>query len=88
VVILKRLMKINLKELCKQKLILKSITESEVETITKTDLNRLKRIAMLLDEVESDLEITGESKIELDKPRLDAIEERNKMLSFNRTSED
>ena len=36
----------------------------------------------MYEEVETDLEMCGESIIEIDMPRLEAIEERNKMLSF------
>ena len=43
---------------------------------------KLDKLLRLLENIESDLELSGESIIELDKERLEAIEERNKMLNI------
>lgn len=41
-----------------------------------------------MQDIESDLELGGESIIELDKTRTEAIEERNKMLRFKKNSDE
>jgi len=58
------------------------------QNVTKGLARKLDEVVKLYDEIESDLEIGGESIIELDKPRLEAIEERNKMLNILNKSDD
>ena len=48
----------------------------------KKSAKLIDKILLMYEEVETDLEMCGESIIEIDMPRLEAIEERNKMLSF------
>jgi len=58
------------------------------QDVTKGLARKLDEVIKLYDEIESDLEIGGESIIELDKPRLEAIAERNKMLNILNKSDD
>ena len=41
-----------------------------------------------MDEIETDLELGGECIIDLDKDRMAAVEERNKMLAILREGDD
>ena len=82
-------MEINLKDLVKTKETLKYIQSIlRQETVTKGLARKLDATIKFYDEIEADLEIGGESIIELDKPRLEAIEERNKMLNFLNNADD
>jgi hypothetical protein len=82
-------MEINLKDLAKTKEIVKYIQSIlREQTVTKGLSRKLDEVIRLYDDIETDLEIGGESIIELDMPRLDAIEERNKMLNFLNKADD
>lgn len=76
-------MKINLKGFTKDKETLK-YTQSVMRnhSLLKPMSKKLDKLLRLLENIESDLELSGESIIELDKERLEAIEERNKMLNI------
>ena len=82
-------MEINLKDLAKTKEIVKYIQSIlREQTVTKGLSRKLDEVIRLYDDIETDLEIGGESIIELNKPRLEAIEERNKMLNFLNKADD
>lgn len=82
-------MKVNLKKHCQDKETLKHIQRVlRDQLVTKGLGNKLEKIIRFYEEVETDLELGGESIVELDKPRLEAIEERNKMLQFLNQSDD
>lgn len=82
-------MEINLKDLVKTKEAVKYIQSIlREQAVTKGLARKLDEVVKLYDEIESDLEIGGESIIELDKPRLEAIAERNKMLNILNKSDD
>jgi heme oxygenase len=82
-------MEINLKKLAQQKEQLKYIqTVLANQQITKALSKKLNELIRFIDEIETDLEMCGESIVELDKPRLEAIEERNKMLNFLHDGDD
>jgi len=77
-------MEVNLKDISKQILELKHLKKQLLQQNAdpKKSSRLIDKIVLFYEEVESDLELCGESIIETDKPRLEAIEERNKMLSF------
>jgi hypothetical protein len=77
-------MEVNLKDVSKQILELKHLKKQLLQQNAdpKKSSRLIDKIVLFYEEVESDLELCGESIIETDKPRLEAIEERNKMLSF------
>ena len=77
-------MKINLKKLHKHKLHLKQA----LAVIPQESIKDVNNIIDLLDEIEVDLELCGESIVELDKDRLAAIEEKNKMIKFIKYGDD
>lgn len=82
-------MEINLKDLVKTKETLKYIQSVlREQTVTKGLSRKLDETIRLYDEIEADLEVCGESIIELDMPRLEAIEERNKMLKYLNNADD
>tara|TARA_B110000503_G_C7064013_1_gene377932 strand:- start:136 stop:387 length:252 start_codon:yes stop_codon:yes gene_type:complete len=82
-------MKVNLKDFCKEKEILKHVQKLlNNEQLDKSIARKLEKVIRFYEEIEQDLEMCGESITELDKPRLEAIEERNKMLSFIHNSDD
>jgi hypothetical protein len=82
-------MEINLKKLAQQKEQLKYIQKILAnQQITKALSKKLNDLIIFIDEIETDLEMAGESIVELDKPRLEAIEERNKMLNFLHDGDD
>jgi hypothetical protein len=81
-------MKINLKKLAQQKEQLKFAMYRTEQHGFKTETNKLKHLLTFIEEVERDLEMGGESIVELDKPRLEAIEERNRMLNFMHNADD
>lgn len=58
------------------------------DTETKGISRKVRKIIQFMEEIETDLELGGESIVELDKPRLEAIEERNKMLRFKRDTDE
>jgi len=78
-------MKVNLKKICEQKELLKYITtemSSDQPIPQKMLSQKIRKLLLLMDEIENDLEMCGESILELDMPRLDAIKERNRFLEF------
>lgn len=80
-------MKVNLKKLTEQYHILSELYSGE-GNITGTQVRKLKEIIRLLEEIETDLELSGESIIELDMPRLEAVAEKNKWLTFYSKTDD
>lgn len=82
-------MNINLKDFAKDIEVLKHVEKLLLEqTETKGISRKVRKIVQFLQEVEADLEIGGESIVELDMPRLEAIEERNSMLRFKKDTDD
>ena len=82
-------MKVNLKQLAQDKYWLENVQRTLMsDTSTKAIKHKLKNLINLVSEIETDLELGGESIVELDKPRLEAIEERNKMLKFMSEADD
>ena len=84
-------MQVNLKNLTKDKEYLKQIQRllrEEVGPIGRASASKLEKVIRLYEEIETDLELGGESIIELDKPRIEALEERNKFLKFLNNSDD
>lgn len=82
-------MKVNLKDICKDKEMLKYLQSVlRDQPATKGFATKLEKVIRLYEEIEVDLEMCGESIVEIDMPRLDAIEERNKMLGFLNNADD
>ena len=82
-------MKVNLKQYAKDTYVLKHVEKVLGETPANKGLSRkIAKIIKDRDEVELDLELGGECIIELDKPRLEAIEERDKMTGFMSQEDD
>jgi hypothetical protein len=82
-------MKVNLKTFAQQKEQLKYVEKILLnQQTTKALSKKIGKIIRFYDEVETDLEMIGESIIEIDMPRLEAIEERNKMLEFLNNGDD
>lgn len=82
-------MNINLKDFAKDIEVLKHVEKLLLEqTETKGISRKVRKIVQFLQEVEADLEIGGESIVELDMDRLKAIEERNNMLKFKKDTDD
>jgi hypothetical protein len=82
-------MKVNLKTFAQQKEQLKYVEKILLnQQTTKALSKKIGKIIRFYDEVETDLEMGGESIVELDMPRLEAIEERNKMLEFLNNGDD
>ena len=82
-------MNINLKEHAKDIEILKHVEKLLFEqSETKGISRKVRKIIKFMQEIETDLELGGESIVELDMPRLKAIEERNNMLKFKLESDD
>lgn len=76
-------MKVNLTEFSKEKDILKYAQKVLSQTSVSQTLSRkLSKIIKKYEEIEVDLELSGECIISLDQERLEAIEERNKALAF------
>lgn len=74
---------VNLKKHVENIAVLKHIqTVLRTDSINKRFVNKLENIIRFYEDVETDLELGGESIIELDMPRTKAIEERNKFISF------
>ena len=78
-------MKINLKKLVQQKETLIHVADAILVNGVKKNL---KDLLSLIEEIELDVEMCGESIIELDKDRLDAIEEKNKFLNFMKNTDE
>lgn len=82
-------MKVNLKDLCKEKETIKHAQRLLAnESMSKALARKLEKVIRFYEEIETDLEMSGESILELDMPRLKAIEERNKMLQFLHDGDD
>ena len=82
-------MKVNLKDLCKEKETIKHAQRLLAnESMSKALARKLEKVIRFYEEIETDLEMGGESILELDMPRLKAIEERNKMLQFLHDGDD
>lgn len=82
-------MKVNLKEVAQQKEQLKYIQKILAnQQVTKSLSNKVGKMLRFYDEMETDLEMSGECIVELDKDRLTSIEERNKYLSFLHNGDD
>ena len=82
-------MKVNLKDICKDKEMLKYLQSIlRDQAVTKGFATKLEKVIRFYEEIEVDLEMCGESIVELDMARLDAIEERNKMLGFLNNADD
>ena len=76
-------MKISLKDLAAQKEVLRfAIQVLGYQKEGKSSSKRLEKLMRFFEEIETDLELGGECIIELDKGRLESIEERNKFLKF------
>ncbi len=80
-------MKVNLSKLVQQRAVLQNVISGSTVTLPG-GIKRLKELLRFIEEIEADLEIGGESIVELDKERLEALEERNKMLKFMREADD
>jgi hypothetical protein len=78
-------MKINLKKLAQQKEALKDVASTNQSNMYR---KLLRELTSWIEEVETDLEMGGESVVELDQERLTAIEERDKFLSFYKLADD
>ena len=82
-------MRINLKKLALEIEILhKLYFKLTAEIETRPMASKLKKTLNFLQEIERDLEMGGESIIELDKSRLDAIEEKNSLITRLNNSDD
>jgi len=82
-------MKVNLKKFAQEKEALKYVQKRLLEQQSTRPLaNKLAKTIKLLDEIETDLELGGECIVELDKPRLDSIQERDKMLLILKEGDD
>ncbi len=82
-------MKINLKDHVRQKEELKYIQKIlSNQSVTKALSRRINKMISFYEEIETDLEMAGESIVELDKPRLEAIEERNKFINYLNDGDD
>jgi hypothetical protein len=82
-------MEVNLKEHARDIEILKHVEKLLSErSETKGVSRQVRRIYLFMQEVETDLELGGECIVELDKPRLEAIEERNKMFRFKKSEDE
>lgn len=82
-------MYINLKEHAKDIEILKHVEKLLLEQAeTKGISRKVRKVIKFMEEIETDLELGGESIVELDMPRLEAIEERNKMLRFKKDNDE
>lgn len=80
-------MKINLKKLTEQRCILNELSSGSA-IITGTQMKKIRELMRLVEEIETDLELCGESIVEIDKPRLEAIAEKNKWLTFYNKADD
>ncbi len=82
-------MKINLKNHSKDLL---QLLKLKKDLISNPELKKysklIGKVIRLHEEIEVDTELSGECILELDKPRQEAIEERNHMLSFIKEEDD
>ena len=82
-------MNVNLKKLVQDKEAAKYVHKRLSEQAsTKPLASKLNNIIRLLDEIELDLELGGECIIELNKGRLESIEERDKMMRMLKEGDD
>ena len=82
-------MKLNLKKFAQDKAALKFVHKRLHEQREFRPLaSKLNKIINFMDEIETDLELGGECIIDLDKDRMAAVEERNKMLAILREGDD
>jgi hypothetical protein len=82
-------MKINLKKLAIEIEILNKLYFKLTEDVESRPMaNKLQKTITFLNEIALDLEMGGESIIELDKPRLDAIKEKNSLITRLNNSDD
>lgn len=82
-------MKVNLKKFAQDKFALNYVYKKlHEQSAFKPLANKLKNVIKLMDEIETDLELGGECIVELDKPRLDSIQERDKMLLILKEGDD
>ncbi len=58
------------------------------QPVTKGLARKLDKTIRFYDEIEVDLELGGESIIELDQRRIEAIQERNKAQTFMNQADD
>jgi hypothetical protein len=77
-------MNVNLKQVAQQRMGLEHLLENKQDLAKVIKPKLIRDLVRFLEEVERDLEMAGESITELDMPRLEAIEERNKMLAFKK----
>ncbi len=82
-------MKVNLKEFSQDIQVIKYCQKVLADNSeTKALSRKLNRVLRFMEEVEADLEMAGESIPELDMPRLEAIEERDRVLKFYKDGDD
>ena len=82
-------MKVNLKKFAQDKFALNYVYKKLHEQSAFKPLEKKKKnVIKLMDEIETDLELGGECIVELDKPRLDSIQERDKMLLILKEGDD
>lgn len=82
-------MKVSLKDISKEKETLKYIQSVlRDQSVTKGLGNKLEKIIRFYEEVETDLEMCGESITELQGGRLEEIQERNRSMSFYNKTDD
>ena len=81
-------MNVNLKDITEQRMALQYLlaNKDDLSKIIKPKL--IKNLVKYLEEVETDLELCGESITELDMSRLDAIEQKNNWLAFIKNGDD
>lgn len=80
-------MKVNLSKLVQQRTVLQTVVSGSA-VVAPGGMKKIKELLRFIEEIETDLELGGESIVELDKERLEALEERNKMLKFMREADD
>lgn len=79
----------NLKEHSMEKETLKYIQSVlRDQPVTKGLGSKLEKVIRFYEEIETDLELGGESIIELDKERLEAIKERDKRMQTFKMEDD
>lgn len=82
-------MKVNLKKLAIEIEILNKLYFKLTENVEDRPMaNKLQKTITFLNEIALDLEMGGESIIELDKPRLEAIKEKNSLITRLNNSDD
>lgn len=76
-------MEVNLKNHVKDTHVLKHVEKLLAnDSMTRGLSRKISKIIKEREEIEVDLELCGECIVELDKPRLEAIEEKDKMTGF------